>query len=148
MTCVTCLTCVDMFYTRGVHTLAAEQPADTCPHARVKITVVAYSPVPLPIHGAPFHSWQATAIVALCSACHRQISHQPTLVRARAPAKIFGDVHGQLRDLLLLFGWYGAPTHQGGDVQTTSYVFNGDWVDRGAHQLEVVQLHDGYTTLT
>jgi len=47
-------------------------------------------------------------------------------------------VHGQLRDLLLLFGWYGLPTHKGGDVQTTTYVFNGDWVDRGEHQLEVV----------
>ena len=81
-------------------------------------------------------------------------------------------MHGQLRDLLLLFAYFGAPTHKGGDVQvmiplplpsrsppaplqvvvplprrvallllqTTSYVFNGDWVDRGAHQLEVVAL--------
>jgi len=34
-----------------------------------------------------------------------------------APLKVFGDTHGQLRDLLLLFTVYGAPTHTGGDVQ-------------------------------
>ena len=49
-------------------------------------------------------------------------------------------MHGQLRDLLLLFGWYGFPSHKSGDIQTTSYVFNGDWVDRGPHQLETVLL--------
>lgn len=58
-----------------------------------------------------------------------------------APAKVFGDLHGQFRDLLLLFGHHGFPSHYlGGDVETTAYVFNGDFVDRGAHQLEVVAL--------
>ena len=49
-------------------------------------------------------------------------------------------MHGQFRDLLLLFAHHGFPSHRGGDVETTSYVFNGDWLDRGAHQLEVVTL--------
>ena len=44
---------------------------------------------------------------------------------------------GQLRDLLLLFAHHGFPSHRGGDVESVSYVFNGDFVDRGAHQLEV-----------
>jgi len=57
-----------------------------------------------------------------------------------APVKIFGDVHGQLRSLLLLFGAFGFPSHAAGDVQATAYIFNGDWVDRGRHQLEVVAL--------
>ena len=85
-------------------------------------------------------SAQAASLTALAGACRRVVAAQPMLVRVAAPVKLFGDVHGQLRDLLLLFAYYGAPTHKGGDVQTTSYVFNGDWVDRGPHQLEVVAL--------
>ena len=42
---------------------------------------------------------------------------------------------------------YGFPSHHGGDIETTSYVFNGDWVDRGAHQLEVVVLLFALKTL-
>ena len=58
--------------------------------------------------------------------------------QVRAPCKVFGDVHGQLRDLLVLFGYFGFPNHRGGDIHTTNYVFNGDWVDRGPHQLETI----------
>ena len=61
-------------------------------------------------------------------------------MRVGLPAKVFGDIHGQFRDLLLLFGEFGFPSHRTGDVQSTAYVFNGDWVDRGPHQLEVVAL--------
>ena len=83
---------------------------------------------------------QAESIASLAAAVKRVVAAQPSLVHVQAPAKVFGDVHGQLRDLLLLFAYYGSPTHKGGDVQTTSYVFNGDWVDRGPHQLETVVL--------
>lgn len=83
---------------------------------------------------------QADKICLLAKACQRQLSSYPSLVRVRAPAKVFGDIHGQFRDLLLLFGLFGKPFHCGGDIQTTSYVFNGDFVDRGEHQLEVVTL--------
>ena len=83
---------------------------------------------------------QADCIVLLADACRRAVAAQPVVVRVQAPAKVFGDVHGQLRDLLLLFGWYGFPSHKGGDIQVTSYVFNGDWVDRGPHQLETICL--------
>jgi len=65
---------------------------------------------------------------------------EPPLVRVAVPAKVFGDIHGQLRDLLMLFQQFGFPSHCGGDIQTTSYVFNGDFVDRGEHQLEVLCL--------
>jgi len=44
-----------------------------------------------------------------------------------------GDIHGQLRDMLLFLHCYGMPGDKG-----TEFVFNGDFVDRGAHQLEVI----------
>jgi len=83
---------------------------------------------------------RAERICTLATACQVQLAAQPSLVRIQPPTKVFGDIHGQFRDLLLLFSNYGFPSHRGGDVQTTTYVFNGDWVDRGAHQLEVVCL--------
>ena len=60
---------------------------------------------------------QARAVAALADTCQRVLAAQPTLVHVPSPAKLFGDVHGQLRDLLLLFSYYGFPTHKGGDVQ-------------------------------
>jgi len=83
---------------------------------------------------------QAACVKLLAQGCQKRLATQPPVVRVDAPAKVFGDVHGQLRDLLLMFGLYGSPTHCGGDIQSMSYVFNGDWVDRGEHQLEVVLL--------
>lgn len=47
--------------------------------------------------------------------------------------KTQGDLHGQLRDLLMFFHAFGLPAKTG-----TSFVFNGDFVDRGAHQLEAL----------
>merc|ERR1719281_2135033 len=83
---------------------------------------------------------QERQVIVLAEECQRILSGQQSLVCVPAPAKIFGDVHGQLRDLLLLFRAYGYPSHRSGDIETTAYIFNGDWVDRGAHQLECVLL--------
>ena len=81
----------------------------------------------------------ARRIMRLCADVQRIATTQPTVVSVFSPAKVFGDVHGQLRDLLMLFGAFGFPSHRrGGDVDCCSYVFNGDWVDRGAHQLSAV----------
>jgi len=57
------------------------------------------------------------------------------------PAKVFGDIHGQFGDLQHLFELYNAPHRgPGGDINSLSYVFNGDFVDRGKHSLEVITL--------
>ena len=89
----------------------------------------------------------------IAAKCQQILKEQDTLVQVPAPCKLFGDVHGQVqadppssrraltrapaqfRDLLLLLRMFGFPTHRGGDVETVSYVFNGDWVDRGTHQV-------------
>lgn len=46
---------------------------------------------------------KSDAIELLASHCKSIAASQSTLVRIQAPAKVFGDIHGQLRDLLLLF---------------------------------------------
>jgi hypothetical protein len=56
------------------------------------------------------------------------------LAKAQVPCRIFGDLHGQFRDLLLFFHAYGCPDRESGP----SIIFNGDFVDRGSHQLEVI----------
>mmetsp|Transcript_14061 Transcript_14061/g.52753 ORF Transcript_14061/g.52753 Transcript_14061/m.52753 type:complete len:393 (+) Transcript_14061:649-1827(+) len=77
-------------------------------------------------------------LTLLLRAAAIELRAQPTVVHAHAPAKVFGDIHGQLRDLLLLFREFGMPCHRTGDIEIAQYVFNGDWVDRGLHQLETV----------
>lgn len=62
---------------------------------------------------------------------HSWSLEHPTLTQ------VFGDIHGQLADILLLFKYYGCPDHRLGDVHLVSYLFLGDYVDRGPHSLEV-----------
>jgi len=75
-----------------------------------------------------------TIMILAMGAC-RVFAGQPMLVEVGLPCKVFGDIHGQLRDLLILFSAFGFP---GGDAHGTAFVFNGDFVDRGRHQLEVL----------
>jgi protein phosphatase len=67
---------------------------------------------------------------------------EPTLLRLRTPLKIFGDLHGQLLDLNKLFDLFEAPTDEPkiGDIESTDYLFLGDYVDRGTRSLETILL--------
>lgn len=78
-------------------------------------------------------------IAILAEECKHMVKIQAMCPFIEGPVKVFGDIHGQFRDLLLLFREYGFPSKRG-DIETVKYVFNGDWVDRGAHQIETVVL--------
>ncbi|KAJ7571101.1 hypothetical protein O6H91_01G148500 [Diphasiastrum complanatum] len=78
-------------------------------------------------------------IAELCDKAERLFAHEPSVLRMRAPVKIFGDLHGQFGDLMRLFDEYGSPS-TAGDIMYIDYLFLGDYVDRGQHSLETIIL--------
>jgi len=83
-----------------------------------------------------FSTEYVDTFILLANASRKLFSAQPVLVEAKVPARVFGDIHGQFRDVLMLFHAFGSPIGK----DAPSYVFNGDFVDRGSHQLEVLGL--------
>ncbi|KAK9811526.1 hypothetical protein WJX72_005322 [[Myrmecia] bisecta] len=81
----------------------------------------------------------AEQINDLCEAVERIFREEPSVLRLRAPVKLFGDLHGQFGDLMRLFEEYGTPS-TAGDITYIDYLFLGDYVDRGAHSLETICL--------
>lgn len=75
-------------------------------------------------------------LIILAKGARKVLASQPTVAETVAPCRIFGDIHGQLRDVFHFFGAFGFPGEEGGP----NIVFNGDFVDRGSHQLEVIGL--------
>ena len=58
---------------------------------------------------------------------------EPMLLPVKAPIKVCGDIHGQYYDMLRLFEYGGMPPE-------SSYLFLGDYVDRGRQGIETISL--------
>ncbi|KAG9005666.1 Serine/threonine-protein phosphatase 6 catalytic subunit [Tulasnella sp. JGI-2019a] len=69
----------------------------------------------------------------LCDIVRNLLMEESNVQPVSSPVTICGDIHGQFWDLLELL-------RQGGPVPETSYIFMGDFVDRGYYSLETVSL--------
>ncbi|PHJ23879.1 ser thr phosphatase family protein [Cystoisospora suis] len=78
-------------------------------------------------------------ILTILEAVKCIFSVETTVLEVNLPAKIFGDLHGHLADLLEFFRSFGWPDEV--DKTTRQYedfLFLGDYVDRGECSLEVI----------
>lgn len=69
----------------------------------------------------------------LCNQATRVLKNDPILLELEAPLAICGDLHGQFYDLLEFFKLGGQPPE-------TTYLFLGDYVDRGTNSIETFSL--------
>lgn len=89
------------------------------------------------------HSLQlcnAQEMLSLCDTVVLALRHEDSLVEVPLPCRVYGDIHGQLLDLLEFFNAFSWPDKRRGDIFSMSYIFLGDFVDRGAYSCDVVAL--------
>lgn len=73
------------------------------------------------------------SILFVCSKVRETLLSQPTLLNLEPPVNIVGDIHGQFLDLLRFFEVGGFPPEG-------TYLFLGDYVDRGTMGIECAML--------
>ena len=69
----------------------------------------------------------------LCEYVQEIMLEESTVQPVTSPVTICGDIHGQFHDLLELF-------RNGGECPHTSYIFMGDFVDRGYNSVETMTM--------
>lgn len=69
----------------------------------------------------------------LCEACKGLMMEESNVKHVPSPVIVCGDIHGQFDDLQELF-------RVGGPIPQKSYVFMGDFVDRGKNSVETIVL--------
>ena len=63
--------------------------------------------------------------LALINCVQNLVQKETCCVDVPVPAKVFGDIHGQITELRALFSAYGSPNHRTGDINGFQYVFTG-----------------------
>jgi serine/threonine-protein phosphatase 6 catalytic subunit len=76
---------------------------------------------------------EETELKQLCDMVKEILMEESNVQPVNSPVTVCGDIHGQFYDLVELF-------RKGGEIPKTSYVFMGDFVDRGHHSVETLQL--------
>jgi serine/threonine-protein phosphatase PP1 catalytic subunit len=80
-------------------------------------------------------SLESATITTTCNEAIEILKKEPKLIRIRDLNKIVivGDLHGDIETLLQIFNLHGDPSQM-------AYLFLGDYVDRGKHQLRTMLL--------
>lgn len=92
-----------------------------------------------PPHGSKF-ALKREDIIELASECINILAVQPTVIKdIKPPVKVFGNIHGNYADLMRFFDIWGAPSDMG-DINGFDYIFLGNYVDKGAYNLETICL--------
>ncbi len=72
-------------------------------------------------------------LLVILNEARRIMKEQATLVPTKVPVVVVGDIHGQFGDLQRIFDSLEPPPK-------SSYLFLGDYVDRGRNSLECIML--------
>ena len=81
-------------------------------------------------------------VAKLCDEVEKILEDEPVLIHLKAPLKIYGNLNGQMGDLMKLFEHFGMPcdSQLQGDIEGFTYLFLGDYVDLGRYSVEVICL--------
>jgi serine/threonine-protein phosphatase 2A catalytic subunit len=79
------------------------------------------------------HLLEEASVKRLCDCAKAILAEESNIPSVDCPVTIVGDIHGQFPDLLNIFNAMG-------NAPDTRYVFLGDYVDRGCHSVETIEL--------